>query len=221
MNETSETAVETHGTPGNLHIRTPGLIQVWYSSATLDAVQAIIELLAPSKVACLSCPSVFYHVSETMRQRHGMVNFEFDRRWETDDGFCFYDCYQPTDLPGAMTGQFDLLIADPPAINLKTLQCYAASIKLLSAANASVLFSTIESNEHDMLELLTLSPQRFRPDLPEFALDGRWCFYANFACDVLRNPNPVADARRAAAEAEEDPEAEGYGAGYTEVQHEL
>lgn len=206
---------------GGLDVITPGLVQVWYSTETLDALQTIILDLAPSRVACLSCPSVFYHLSEQARAKHGLANFEFDRRWEDDDGFVFYDCYRPAELPDELMGSFDLIIADPPALTDQTLECYATTIKLLAVpSGACILFSTLESFDVTMLELLGLSPQRFKPDLPGFALDGRWDFFSNFKSETLSQPNAVADAKRAAA-AEQESEADEYGVGYHQAQHEI
>lgn len=181
---------------GNLDVITPGLLQVWFSTFTLEAMREIIASLSPKRVACLSCPSVFYHLSEEMRNAHGVLNFEFDRRWADDDGFVFFDCYQPTQLPPSLHQTFDLLIADPPAINTKTLECYATSIRLLAGPGAKILFSTMENFDATMYDLLGLSPKPFKPDLPGFGLDGRWSFYANFGCDRLAERNPEAEGRR-------------------------
>ena len=86
---------------------------------------------------CLSCPSLYFHdEAARWRDTFGLVNFEFDRRWESDPGFVFYDCYRPTEIAEQLHGQFDFIVADPPAINNRTLECYAATIKLLAARGA-------------------------------------------------------------------------------------
>jgi len=220
----TSTSSESPVRAGGLDVYTPGLIQVWYSDYTLNALKAAIIEAAPAKVAWLSCPSLYFHdEAARWRDTFGLVNFEFDRRWESDPGFVFYDCYRPTEIAEQLHGQFDFIVADPPAINNRTLECYAATIKLLAARGAKIIFSTLENFDPTMQDLLGLSPQRFRPDLPGFALDGRWCFYTSFACRSLSQPNPVADAKREAAKLEEEDQ-EGYAelaAGFHQPQHEI
>ena len=114
-----------------------------------------------------------------------------------------------------------MLIADPPAINTKTLECYATSIRLLAGPSAKILFSTMENFDTTMYDLLGLSPKPFKPDLPGFGLDGRWSFYTNFGCDRLSERNPEAEARAAAAAEETDAEAEDFCSGFHQPQHEI
>jgi EEF1A lysine methyltransferase 1 len=41
---------------------------------------------------------------------------QFDRKWETDPGFVFYDFNHPDDLPSDLEGTFELAVIDPPFI---------------------------------------------------------------------------------------------------------
>ena len=207
-------------TDGNLDVITKGLIQVWYSTLTLQTLEREIEAARPKpqRLACLSCPSVYFHLNEASRAAHGATNFEFDRRWADDTNFVFYDCYAPAVVDPSLHGQFDFLIADPPSLQIPVLENYATTIRLLAAPGARILFSTFDSFQPTMGELLGLSPQRFKPALPGlgYAESGRWCFYANFACAALNVPNPELEHAGATDAADE-----GWAEGFHTPQHEI
>eukprot|EP00966_Prymnesium_polylepis_P279806 6464348-Prymnesium_polylepis.1 len=107
---------------GGLDVITKGLIQVWYSTNTLQKLEAEIVHASPLRLACLSCPSVYFHLSEEARAKCGASNFEYDRRWADDKNFVFYDCYAPSNVEESLHGQFDFLIADPPSLRTRPLR---------------------------------------------------------------------------------------------------
>uniref|UniRef100_A0A7S4M2W1 Uncharacterized protein n=1 Tax=Prymnesium polylepis TaxID=72548 RepID=A0A7S4M2W1_9EUKA len=203
---------------GGLDVITKGLIQVWYSTNTLQKLEAEIVHASPLRLACLSCPSVYFHLSEEARAKCGASNFEYDRRWADDKNFVFYDCYAPSNVEESLHGQFDFLIADPPSLQTSVLENYATTIRLLAAPGARILFSTFDSFQPTMSELLGLSPQRFKPALPGlgYAESGRWSFYANFASVALCLPNE----ELANAGAADEPD-DGWAEGFHTPQHEI
>ena len=46
---------------------------------------------------------------------------QFDKKWETDPGFVFYDFNQPSDLPSDLEGTFELAVIDPPFITKEVI----------------------------------------------------------------------------------------------------
>lgn len=101
---------------GTLGANTPGLVQVWYSTNTFQMIERELKSAQPRRLACISCPSVYFRLTDTDRQNFGAKNFEFDRRWSDDPNFVFFDFNLPTNVAPSLHGQFDFLIADPPSI---------------------------------------------------------------------------------------------------------
>ncbi|KAL1499440.1 hypothetical protein AB1Y20_011644 [Prymnesium parvum] len=180
-----------HG--GGLSSITPGLLQVWYSESTLAALAREVEHAQPRRLACLSCPSVYFWLRE--KGSCAASNFEYDRRWGEDTNFVFFDCYSPDDVDPSLHAQFDFLIADPPSLQLSVLENYATVIRRLAAPGAKILFSTFDS---------------FFPTI------GRWCFYSNFKCVALCVPND--ELSHAVATDEPD---ESWADGFHMPQHEI
>ena len=56
---------------------------------------------------------------------------QYDKKWEADRGFVFYDYKQPEDVPEALKGSFDLIVVDPPFITEEVWAKYTTTIKLL------------------------------------------------------------------------------------------
>jgi len=165
-----------------LQTPTPGLAQIYFSRSTVEMLRTSVLQAHCKKVAFLSVPAVYFHMSSEERREHGCRLFEFDRQWDGDEGFIFYDCYKPTDLSDTLYAQFDFLIADPPKLTREVLENYAATIKLLAAPQAKIVFSTMEAHSGLMLDMLSLFPRTYRPFLPGFAWseDGHYAFFTNF-----------------------------------------
>ena len=56
---------------------------------------------------------------------------QYDKKWETDRGFVFYDYKQPEIFPEALRGTFDMVVVDPPFITEEVWALYATTTKLL------------------------------------------------------------------------------------------
>lgn len=88
--------------------------QYWYSAATVRAMVAEAESAMAAidaesggahsddgsdsaLLAFVSTPSVFFSLPPEVRARS--VLLEFDRQWQNDPGFVFYDYRKPLELP--------------------------------------------------------------------------------------------------------------------------
>ena len=87
--------------------------QYWYSPNTIKQIVLDIEQQG-GRVAFLSTPSLYFSVSADCRGRSKV--FDFDRKWENDPNFVFYDFNKPEDLPTDLLNTFDIAVIDPPFI---------------------------------------------------------------------------------------------------------
>eukprot|EP00928_Gymnodinium_smaydae_P007743 TRINITY_DN1276_c0_g3_i1.p1 TRINITY_DN1276_c0_g3~~TRINITY_DN1276_c0_g3_i1.p1 ORF type:complete len:222 (-),score=32.50 TRINITY_DN1276_c0_g3_i1:130-795(-) len=183
--------------PKEVQDSTPGLAQVWYSPKTLEVLRQEVLSSGCRTAAFLSVPSVFFGLTEEERLRCGCQLFEYDRRWESEQGFVFFDYKSPLEsIDSSLHGRFDFIIADPPALMQDVLAKYAEVIKLLASPDAKIIFSTLESFMPRMLDMLDAFPQRFKPMLPGFAWadTGRYAFFTNYRSEALRKPNEELEA---------------------------
>jgi len=60
-----------------------------------------------------------------------MPSSQFDRQWDKDPGFVFYDYKKPQDIPPELHHQFDYIVIDPPFITEEVWQKYSEAAKLL------------------------------------------------------------------------------------------
>jgi hypothetical protein len=91
----------------------------WYSQPTISALTSecsrlIAEGSADFKVAFLSTPSIYFALSEAERKQ--CFVFDYDKKWESDRGFVFYDFNDQETLPKELHNTFDLVVIDPPFI---------------------------------------------------------------------------------------------------------
>jgi hypothetical protein len=56
---------------------------------------------------------------------------QYDKKWESDRGFVFYDFNDLNTIPASMHGTCDLVVVDPPFIVREVWEKYAAAVKLL------------------------------------------------------------------------------------------
>lgn len=156
------------------------LNQYWYSDATIQAfVEEIIESCPENgKVAFLSSPSVYFAFPPEVRQKRGFKLFEFDKKWEKDPGFVFYDFNAPTDkLPLSLWATFDYIVVDPPFITREVWAKYIDTVTTIGVPAKppapgvapqpayKVLLTTVIEN-HAVLENLLDQPlfiPAFRP----------------------------------------------------------
>lgn len=167
------------------------LNQYWYSQATIDTLVKEIELRA-TKCAFLSCPSLFFSLKDQELRARSKC-FEFDRRWEADPGFVFYDFNRPDLIPVSLWEGFDMVVVDPPFITKEVWSKYIEAVKLLLQKNGKVLFTSVIEN-HPVLEGLLgsdfppLRIPKYRPSIPH--LTYQYHCFVNYPADSLEFDNP-------------------------------
>ncbi|GMI38953.1 hypothetical protein TeGR_g11088 [Tetraparma gracilis] len=180
----------------------PSMNQYWYSQPTISALTSecsrlIAEGGADFKVAFLSTPSIYFALSEAERKQ--CFVFDYDKKWESDRGFVFYDFNDQETLPKELHNTFDLVVIDPPFITREVWEKYTASSKLLlcvdpteNSPKGMVIGTTVAENKDFMGELLGCKPQAFRPSIPNLVY--QYNSYANFeGAKFLGKPNPEID----------------------------
>ncbi|CAN0266837.1 unnamed protein product [Hapterophycus canaliculatus] len=90
------------------------LNQYWYSKATIDAIAAEVADFGSGGTAFLSTPSIFFSLDKDLRSKCKV--FDLDTKWAKDPGFVLYDFSKPEDIPEALLGKFEMVVADPPFI---------------------------------------------------------------------------------------------------------
>mmetsp|Transcript_20915 Transcript_20915/g.37665 ORF Transcript_20915/g.37665 Transcript_20915/m.37665 type:complete len:251 (-) Transcript_20915:55-807(-) len=157
--------------------------QYWYSPITIEKMVAEVKEHGgePLKVAFVSTPSLFF--SLTTEQRRECAVLDYDRKWESDPGFVFYDYNEPESVPEEIKGTFEMLVIDPPYITREVWAQYAITAKLLLAPNGRILLSTVAENAEMMKELLDVEPQNFRPSIPKLVY--QYCLYTSYPSEGL------------------------------------
>mmetsp|Transcript_54456 Transcript_54456/g.117886 ORF Transcript_54456/g.117886 Transcript_54456/m.117886 type:complete len:397 (+) Transcript_54456:49-1239(+) len=163
--------------------------QYWYSQPTADVF--INEVVDNGGCAALvSTPSIYFGLPPDVRARCHLL--DFDRQWENDPGFVFYDYNEPEGIPHGIRGTFDFLLIDPPFITSEAWALYAKAAKLLmKSQGAKVLCTTIAENDGLMQNLLNLHPVAFRPSIPNLVY--QYSAFANYTSTQLSSLNPEVD----------------------------
>lgn len=173
--------------------------QYWYSENTIKLIVEEVTMHA-TKCALLSAPSIFFALGPKLRATSKV--FEFDRQWQADPGFVFYDFNKPDQIPIHMFGEFDYVVVDPPFITREVWTKYMETVKILLAPNGKVLFSSILEN-HGMLEELTDAPLMvplYRPSIPHLTYQYHlFLNYPNSCLDVENSELPEEDKKTRAA----------------------
>lgn len=181
--------------------------QYWYSPYTIQCILDDLILFGGS-VAFLSTPSLYFSAPDSIRQ-HSKV-FDFDRKWESDPGFIFYDFNNPEEIPVSLHGSFDTVVIDPPFITEEVWAKYAITANLLmktaalaahpvvstgsvdgpSLTNAPsrVILTTIQENADLLKRLLGASPQVFQPSIPHLVY--QYSLYTNYESETFSKKNP-------------------------------
>ena len=107
--------------------------QYWYSQATIEALAGEAERLK-AKAAFISTPSLFFSIPKATRTKLGCVVLDYDKKWEKEDGFYFYDFNEPTEIAEELAHKFDLVVIDPPFITEDVWTKYAETAKLTATA---------------------------------------------------------------------------------------
>jgi hypothetical protein len=164
------------------------LNQYWFSEGTIRAFVEEIED-AKGAAALVSTPSIYFSLSEAVRARSKVL--DFDRQWASDPGFAFYDFNEPEAVPEELHSQFDFVLVDPPFITHEVWAKYAATVRILLRPGGRVLCTTIAENADMMQAVLGLRPVRFRPSIP--TLVYQYSVYTNYHSERLDVLNPEID----------------------------
>lgn len=171
----------------------PDLNQYWYSAASIAALVSEVEHHA-TKCAFLSCPSLYFALPEGSSLRAQSHVFEFDRQWENDRGFVFYDFHRPLEVPIQMMDAFDYVVVDPPFITREVWSQYIETVQLLLKKGGKVLFTSVLEN-HGMLEQgmdQGLYVPLFRPSIPH--LTYQYHCFTSYVATQLQFFNPELEA---------------------------
>lgn len=164
------------------------LNQYWFSSVTVAAfVTEVCE--TPGPAALVSSPSVYFSLPEDVRQRSKVL--DFDRQWEADPGFVFYDFNEPENLPLELRGQFEFILIDPPFITKEVWEKYAATARFLARPGARLLCTTIAENQALLHDILGVWPALFRPSIPNLVY--QYSTYVNYRSERLDQLNAEID----------------------------
>eukprot|EP00927_Polykrikos_kofoidii_P071501 TRINITY_DN67764_c0_g1_i1.p1 TRINITY_DN67764_c0_g1~~TRINITY_DN67764_c0_g1_i1.p1 ORF type:complete len:410 (-),score=85.43 TRINITY_DN67764_c0_g1_i1:56-1261(-) len=164
------------------------LNQYWFSPGTVAAFVAEVSE-AGGSAALVSTPSVYFSLPNEVR--HKCKVFDFDRQWDLDPGYVFYDFNEPEALAPELRNAFDFVLIDPPFITVEVWQKYATTAKLLARDGARLLCTTIAENKGLMQEILGLGPALFRPSIP--TLVYQYSIYVNYKSERLEQLNPEID----------------------------
>jgi len=165
------------------------LNQYWFSPKTIGTFVQEIED-CKGCAALVSSPSVYFSLSTEIRERSKVL--DYDRQWEANPGFVFYDFNSPLSIPDDLHGIFDFILIDPPFITREVWEKYASTAKLLAKPESRILCTTIAENTDMMFELLGLRPVLYRPSIP--TLVYQYSIYVNYYSTYLDNLNPEVDA---------------------------
>ncbi|SNX82889.1 uncharacterized protein MEPE_01595 [Melanopsichium pennsylvanicum] len=147
------------------------LSQFWYSAKFVHELSELVfRLVSPSstcvtmdgeaiksgfgeaRVAFLCCPTAwvgFVHKFPSLK--NNAYVFEVDKRFQalSKKSFVYYNLHQPEKIPKELLGTFDILISDPPFLNVDTQAKVAQTAQLLGKKGAKYLLCTGESIADD------------------------------------------------------------------------
>ena len=157
--------------------------QYWYSASTIDAIVSEILMNRPSRVACLSTPSIFAKCAES-----GLVCdlFDFDKELiacvSNVSSGCraiFFDYNHPFISPENQR-IYDCVVCDPPFISPEVLMSYCCTIKELARVTAKVIFTSTAENQVVLSAMI--EPEVFAvPFLPSIpSLVYQYNIYVNY-----------------------------------------
>jgi EEF1A lysine methyltransferase 1 len=145
-------------------------------------------------VAFLSTPSLYFTMPENVRERCYVL--DFDKKWDSDRGFVFYDFNEPTQLPEHLLGKCDMLVIDPPFIVEDVWRKYAESASLLLRPGndengvplGKLVCTTILENASLLKDILGIEPTAFQPSIPNLVY--QYNLYTNYPSDIYSQANP-------------------------------
>ncbi|XP_011864411.1 PREDICTED: N(6)-adenine-specific DNA methyltransferase 2 isoform X2 [Vollenhovia emeryi] len=154
----------------------------WYNDDTIAAFVrgALNSTPANGKVALVSCPTLYGKLKKECGDRQ-VTLFEYDSRFEIiGEDFIPYDYKFPLDVPRNMSGQFDLVLADPPFLSEECLTKTAVTIKFLAKKNIVLCTGAVMAELAE--RLLDVKKCDFVPGHKN-NLANEFCCYSNFSFD--------------------------------------
>lgn len=189
--EVQEKQVRTAENPadfmGGTYTEDPDYNQYWYSPNTIRVMIEEIEQL-DGDVAFLSTPSLYFSASEQCRSRSKM--FDFDKKWNCDPNFVFYDFNKPEELPESLLHTFDVAVIDPPFITEDVWIKYgrAAELLLRKHDECKIICTTVLENESLLNKIFGVKPTTFQPSIPHLVY--QYNLFVNFQSRVFSKSNP-------------------------------
>ncbi|GAC92615.1 hypothetical protein PHSY_000169 [Pseudozyma hubeiensis SY62] len=142
------------------------LSQFWYSSKFVHELSQLIfrlvsnqstipsdpdsiaNLFGSARVAFLCCPTAwvgFVHEYPSLTTQSFV--FEVDKRFHalSKTSFVYYNLHEPEKFPASLAASFDVIVADPPFLNVDTQSKVAQTAKMLAKPDAKFLLCTGES----------------------------------------------------------------------------
>lgn len=164
------------------------LNQYWYSVPSINQLLAEVrnENPKPIRAAFMSTPSLFFSLSPGERAECAVL--DYDRQWEGERGFYFYDFNDPEAIPEEIQGTFDMVVIDPPFVQEECWRKYATSAQLLLKEGGKVLLTTILERAELLEQLLGVHPNAFRPSIPNLVY--QYHVYTNYDSEGLKEINP-------------------------------
>ncbi|KAM3141650.1 hypothetical protein pb186bvf_006255 [Paramecium bursaria] len=159
------------------------LNQYWFSQSTIEFLVKHIKTVTNENesLAFLSTPSVYF----TLKQPNAKL-FEYDKQFETDKGFVFYDFNNP--IIDEYKNHFDFILIDPPFITEEVWTKYAQTINHIRKENTKILCCSIKENDKMLYKLIGVQPVKFMPSIPN--LIYQYNFYSNYNHEDLDQSNP-------------------------------
>lgn len=169
--------------------------QYWYSTNTINRiVEDVLTLGADKSIAFLSTPSLYF--SLPLEFRRSCKVFDYDKKWNKDAGFVFYDFNEPSNIPPTLLNSFDMVVIDPPFITREVWEKYALTTKLLvkegvddaGIPRGKVIGTTVIENEELLRELLGIVPTAFMPSIPNLVY--QYNLFTNYPSEIFAIKNP-------------------------------
>lgn len=83
------------------------------------------------------------HVLQGSQLRKESVVLDYDKQWESDPGFVWYDFNVPENIPERLHGSFEGVLIDPPFITPEVWEKYSTTAKLLLKEGGKIICTTI------------------------------------------------------------------------------
>lgn len=161
--------------------------QYWYSAETIAAICDEILDIAPTSVAFLSTPSLFFATHTKLRNA---TLFEFDAAFESKAGqsFALWDFRYPS-FDRVHSNAYDMVIMDPPFIDSQVIEAYIGAFHILARGPGCRLLLTSTLENGDSIQEYMRVPihvANFLPRIPNLVYQYR--IFVNY---VLREESPL------------------------------